>query len=78
MRGDLDPVDQAAVAAVVAGVLGLVSLYLGAVTQALAEVPRSSPLPDYPGRALVKTSSSVWGRVMPGRSSGGASGSSGS
>ena len=35
---------------VVAGVLGLVSLYLGAVTQALAEVPRSSPLPDYPGR----------------------------
>ena len=35
---------------VVAGVLGLVSLYLGAVTQALAEVPRSSPLPEYPGR----------------------------
>ncbi|MFT3971482.1 MAG: LCP family protein [Micropruina sp.] len=35
---------------VVAGVLGLVSLYLGAVTQALAEVPRSSALPDYPGR----------------------------
>lgn len=35
---------------VVTGVLGLVSLYLGAVTQALSEVPRSSPLPDYPGR----------------------------
>lgn len=35
---------------VVAGVLGLVSLYLGAVTQALSEVQRSSPLPNYPGR----------------------------
>lgn len=35
---------------VVTGVLGLVSIYLGAVTQALSEVQRSSPLPDYPGR----------------------------
>lgn len=35
---------------VVTGVLGLVSLYLGAVTQALSDVPRSAQLPDYPGR----------------------------
>lgn len=35
---------------VVTGVLGLVSLYLGAVTQALSDVPRSAPLADYPGR----------------------------
>jgi len=35
---------------VVAGVLGLVSLYLGAVTQALSGVQRTSPLPDYEGR----------------------------
>lgn len=35
---------------VVAGVLGLVSLYLGAVTQAMAGVQRGAELPDYPGR----------------------------
>lgn len=35
---------------VVAGILGLVSLYLGAVTQALSGVQRLDPLPDYQGR----------------------------
>ena len=35
---------------VVAGVLGIVSLYLGAVTQVLSGVQRTSPLPDYVGR----------------------------
>ncbi|MCW3159229.1 LCP family protein [Micropruina sonneratiae] len=35
---------------VVAGVLGLVSLYLGAVTQAMSGVQRGAALPDYPGR----------------------------
>ncbi|MFT4297300.1 MAG: LCP family protein [Micropruina sp.] len=38
---------------VVAGVLGLVSIYLGAVTQALSGVQRSAPLPDYPGRPVL-------------------------
>ena len=35
---------------VVAGILGLVSLYLGAVTQALSGVQRTAPLPEYDGR----------------------------
>lgn len=35
---------------VIAGVLGLVSLYLGAVTQAMSGVQRTSSLPDYDGR----------------------------
>ena len=35
---------------VVAGVLGLVSLYLGAVTQAMSGLQRTTPLPDYSGR----------------------------
>lgn len=35
---------------VVAGVLGLVSLYLGAVTQAMSGVPRTASLPEYDGR----------------------------
>ena len=40
---------------VVAGVLGLVSLYLGAVTQAMAGVQRGAELPDYPGRPSAST-----------------------
>lgn len=35
---------------VVAGVLGLVSLYLGAVTQAMSGVQRTASLPEYEGR----------------------------
>lgn len=35
---------------VVAGVLGLVSLYLGAVTQAMSGVQRTASLPEYDGR----------------------------
>lgn len=35
---------------VVAGILGLISMYLGAVTQATSGVPRSGSLPDYEGR----------------------------
>lgn len=35
---------------VIAGVLGLVSLYLGAVTQAMSGVQRTASLPEYDGR----------------------------
>ena len=41
---------------VVAGVLGLVSLYLGAVTQAMSGLQRTASLPDYTGRPLPQQS----------------------
>lgn len=41
---------------VVAGVLGLVSLYLGAVTQAMSGVQRTSALPEYEGRPAAQRS----------------------
>lgn len=43
---------------VVAGVLGLVSLYLGAVTQATSGVKRTASLPDYAGRPAPQQSDS--------------------